>query len=195
MKILVIASHPNFEESKINKRWVEELKKHKNITVHILEKFYPTGKIDIKKEQELLLSHDRIVFQFPFHWYNITPMLREWQNLVLEYGWAFGPKGNKLKGKEFVVATSIGGPEHSYQAGGYNNYSISELLKPMQQVANLTQMKYLEIFKIHGAVVITDEDLEQSALNYVKHITNPELNPEVALKRILNQMEEEGKEL
>ena len=195
MKILVIASHPSLEESKINNKWIEEARKNNDITVHILDEVYKNSEIDVKKEQELLLAHDRIVFQFPLHWYNITSMMRVWQNKVLEYGWAYGPNGDKLKNKEYLIAVSIGGPEHSYQAGGYNNYTISELLRPMQQVANLAQMQYLKAFVLHKAVVATDEEIEKSAKDYVAHISDENLNPEVALKRILNQMQEEGKTL
>jgi putative NADPH-quinone reductase len=33
MKVLVVAAHPNFEKSKVNKRWIEELKKYDEITI------------------------------------------------------------------------------------------------------------------------------------------------------------------
>jgi len=195
MKIMVVSAHPNFKESRVNKRWMEELEKQGDITINNLNLKYPDEVIDKDAEQALLLEHDRIVFQYPWYWYNMPPLLRKWQDLVLEYGFAFGPDGTKLQGKEYVVAISVGGPEESYQAGGYNTFTISEFLKPMQQTANLAGMKFLPAFKIHSAVVIGDEDLEQSAVNYVNHITDPELNPEVALKRILTEMQDTGNEL
>lgn len=184
---MVVFAHGIFENSKVNKRWLEELKKDGRVTINNLNERYPDEVIDKEKEQKLLLEHDRIVFQYPFHWYNIPALMRKWQNLVLEYGWAFGPNGDALKGKEYVVAVSVGGPEESYQAGGYNTYSLSELLKPMQQTANLIGMKYLPIFKMHSAVIADDETLDKSAKDYLEHITNPELNPEVALKRVLKE--------
>ncbi|MCT4612105.1 MAG: NAD(P)H-dependent oxidoreductase [Clostridia bacterium] len=195
MKTLVIVAHPNFEESRVNKRWVKELEKYEDITVRNLSEVYPDEVINKEEEHKLLLSHDRIVFQHPFYWYNMPPLMRKWQDVVLEYGWAFGPGGDKLKDKEYVVAVSIGGPEVSYQAGGYNTYSISEFLKPQQQTANLAQMKYLAPFKTHRSVVLTDEELEKSAKDYVAHILNPELDPEVALKRINAEMLEQGSTL
>jgi glutathione-regulated potassium-efflux system ancillary protein KefG len=195
MKIMVVMAHPNFEESRVNKRWMAELEKQGDITINNLNLKYPDEVIDKEAEQALLLEHDRIVFQYPWYWYNMPPLLRKWQDLVLEYGFAFGPGGTKLAGKDYVVAISVGGPEVSYQAGGYNTYTISEYLKPMQQTANLTGMKFLPAFKIHSAVVITDEDLETSAVDYVKHITDPELDPEVELKRILQEMQDTGNEL
>lgn len=195
MKIMVVTAHPNFENSRVNKRWIEELEKQGDITVNNLNVKYPDEVIDKEAEQALLLEHDRIVFQYPWYWYNMPPLLRKWQDLVLEYGFAFGPGGTKLSGKDYVVAISVGGPEVSYQAGGYNTFTISEFLKPMQQTANLTGMNFLPAFKIHSAVVITDEDLEKSAVDYVNHITDPELDPQVELKRILSEMQETGNEL
>lgn len=192
MKILVIVAHPNFKDSKVNKGWVEELEKYEEITVHNLMEVYPDEQIDIKAEQELMLGFDRIVFQHPFYWYNVPYILKKWQDVVLQYGWAFGPGGDKLKGKECVSAISVGGPEISYHSGGYNSFTIDEFIKPAQQLANLTGMKFLRAFKVHEAVVISDEEIKISAKEYAKHILDPELNPEVALARITKEMKEKG---
>ena len=62
---------------------------------------------------------------------------------MLTYGWAYGPGGTQLAGKEWLSAISTGGPADSSTAGGYNTFSMSELLKPLQQTANLIGMKFL----------------------------------------------------
>lgn len=142
MRIMVVTAHPNYQESKVNRRWIEELEKEGSITINNLSEKYAKQPIDKEKEQALLLEHDRIVFQYPWYWYNMPPLLRQWQDQVLEYGFAFGPGGDKLTGKDYVVAISVGGPEESYQAGGYNTFTISEFLKPMQQTANQSGLKY-----------------------------------------------------
>jgi putative NADPH-quinone reductase len=36
MKIMVVTAHPNFENSRVNKRWIEELEKQGDITVNNL---------------------------------------------------------------------------------------------------------------------------------------------------------------
>ena len=195
MKTLVVVAHPNLEKSRVNKRWIQELEKHEEITISNLNEKYPDEKINKDEEQKLLLEHDRIVFQYPWYWYNMPPLMRKWQDTVLEYGWAFGPGGTALHGKDYVVAITIGGPEASYQAGGYNTFTISEFLKPMQQTANLTGMKFLPSYKIHSAVIISDQDLEVSAKQYIEHILNSELDPQVELKSILKEMKEIGNEL
>lgn len=170
MKTLVIVAHPNLAESRINKRWVEELEKHPEITVHNLYQEYPNEVIDVEREQALCLEHDRIVFQFPFYWYSAPSLLKKWQDAVLTYGWAYGSTGTALHGKEFVLATSTGGPKDAYQAGGYNKYSMSELLKPFEATSNLIGTKLLPAYILHGIFAVDDAALEASAEEYVKHI-------------------------
>jgi len=101
VNILVIVTHPNIEESKVNKSWINELQQHDGkVTIHQLYNEYPDLNIDLAKEQELLLSHDSIIIQFPLHWFNTPFLLKKWMDEVLTYGWAFGPGGDKLKGKK-----------------------------------------------------------------------------------------------
>lgn len=176
MKILVIAAHPNLEKSRVNRRWLEELRLYPEITVHQLYEAYPDEKIDVKREQSLLIAHDRIVFQFPFYWYSSPPLLKKWHDVVLEFGWAYGPGGTQLHGKEYVLAISAGGPEEAYQPGGYNQYSIGELTRPFQATSNLIGTAFLKTFRIHRARSIDEQAIDASAKAYVAHILDPKLN-------------------
>ncbi|MEC1353656.1 NAD(P)H-dependent oxidoreductase [Bacillus sonorensis] len=191
MKTLVIVVHPNIEASRINKKWKEAVLSEPGITVHDLYEKYRHQPIDVEYEQQLLLAHDRIVFQFPLYWYSSPPLLKQWFDEVFTFGWAHGPGGTKLKGKEWVTAMSIGSPEHAYQAGGYNLFSISELTKPFQASASLVGMAYLPSFAEYRANKISDQEIAQSASRYVEHITNIELNPKVRLRNYLKQLESE----
>ncbi|WP_242311979.1 NAD(P)H-dependent oxidoreductase [Bacillus cereus group sp. BfR-BA-01331] len=175
MKTLVIIAHPNIEESRVNKRWLEEIKKHpEEFTVHEIYKRYPDWSFDIEYEQNLLLEHDRYIFQFPFYWYSSPPLLKKWFDEVLEYGFAYGSKGDKLQGKEFGLAISAGVAEKEYQAGAANEYTLSELLKPYQASCLYTGMKFLPTFAVYGAEHnnLSDEKLEESARNYILHMQN-----------------------
>ena len=40
-----------------------------------------------------------IVFQHPVYWYSSPAILKEYQDLVLEYGFAYGHDGHALDGK------------------------------------------------------------------------------------------------
>lgn len=195
MKILVNVFHPQLATSRVNRRWVEALENHGGIHVNKLYERYPDWNIDVAYEQSLLLAHDRIVFQHPFWWYSTPPLMKKWLDDVLTYGWAYGPGGVALQGKDWVSAISSGGPADSYQSGGYNNYSMSELLKPLQQTANLIGMKFLPPFILHGTVQISPEAIDVSASTYLDHICNPVLDPHLRLARLLDKMKSEGQEL
>ncbi|MCA0173008.1 NAD(P)H-dependent oxidoreductase [Bacillus sp. RAR_GA_16] len=169
MKTLVILAHPNLPQSKINRTLINRLEQT-DVTIHKLYDLYPDGKIDVEREQALLSSHERIVFQFPFYWYSSPALLKEWQDNVLTYGWAYGSDGTALHGKELLLAITTGGPEAAYQAGGFNHYSMSELVKPFHATANLTGMRFLPIFTVQGASRLSEEELRAKADAYVEHI-------------------------
>ncbi|WP_405157031.1 NAD(P)H-dependent oxidoreductase [Paenibacillus sp. FSL K6-0108] len=170
MKTLVIVVHPNYELSRVNKRWVQELDGNLNVTIHNLYGSYPDEQIDVEREQKLLLEHDRIVFQFPFYWYSTPPLLKKWEDQVLTYGWAYGSDGVNLHGKELLLALSTGSPKESYQHDGMNKYTMEEFLRPLEATSNLIGSKLLPYFVQHGAMAISDEDLEISAREYAKTV-------------------------
>ncbi|GGA11407.1 putative NAD(P)H oxidoreductase YrkL [Paenibacillus marchantiophytorum] len=190
MKILVIAAHPNLRESRVNKRWVTELHKYpEHVTVHELYAAYPGKTIDIEREQALIAEHDRLVLQFPLQWYSTPAMLKQWVDDVFTTSWLFSHGGRKVAGKELILAISIGGAEATYQAGGLIGYTISELMRPLQALANQINLTLLPYFTLYGAVKATDEEIEISAAQYAQYIVTPELNPRIAWKRSLEAMQ------
>ncbi|XRG79421.1 NAD(P)H-dependent oxidoreductase [Rossellomorea sp. GAMAL-10_SWC] len=174
MKTLVIVAHPYMEQSIVNKVWMNRLQQEE-VMIHNLYAHYPNFEIDVEEEQQLLLDHDRIVLQFPFYWYSTPAILKQWQDSVLSYGFAYGSEGTKLKGKELILAISTGGPEQAYQAGGSNHYSMSELTRPLQATATLCGMHFLPSFLLQGVMNLTDEKLQESAEELASYITNPNL--------------------
>lgn len=185
MEILIIATHPNINESRVNKVWIEALKKEKNVTVRFLDEIYSENKIiDIEQEKKFLEKAERIVFQFPFYWYNMPALMRDYFDKVFEYGWAYGPNGNALKGKEFLVALSVGAPEYSYMGGSYNNFTITELLRPLEATANALQMIYLPYFALFDIPRLSNDDIKNSIERYIKHINNEDINHRKYLERL-----------
>ncbi|MCP3776723.1 NAD(P)H-dependent oxidoreductase [Paenibacillus sp. MZ04-78.2] len=170
MRILVIVAHPDLGKSRANQALLLELHHHVNIDVRDLYREYPNWSIDVVKEQQLLLSYDRIVFQFPFYWYSCPPLLKKWFDDVFTYGWAYGPEGNNLKGKEFILATTTGGPENCYRAGGDNWFTISEFLRPIQRTITKCNGHFLPTFVTYSASQGDDTYLSQEAKRYVDHI-------------------------
>lgn len=167
---LVIVAHPDLETSRINKRLAAELERRGNVTVHRLYETYPDEKIDVAREQALLTAHDRVVLQFPFFWYSSPSLLKKWLDVVFELGFAHGEGGDKLKGKELLIAVSSGGAQSMFQAGGLHNYSYSELLRPFQQTANYAGMIYRPPFVVSGIREVSDEQLEKYAADYADYV-------------------------
>lgn len=188
MKVLVIASHPNISDSKINKIWLTKLKQNKNITLRFLDEIYKTyNDIDIKKEQKFLKEADRIVFQYPFYWYNMPSLMREYMDKVLEFGWCYGPGGEALKEKEFMCAISLGAPEYSFCGGGYNNFTLTEFLRPMQGTAQFLQMDYLPAFALYNAPKLSPSEIEKSADDYANYIFREDLNHKKVFAALKNK--------
>lgn len=170
VKIMVIAAHPRLAESRANRALLSEWKKNGQVLVRDLYQEYPDYQIDVQREKELLLEFDRIVFQFPFYWYSCPPLLKKWFDDVLVYGWAFGPEGVHLEGKEFLVATTAGGTEKAYRSGGDNFYTISELLRPIERTLTKCNGTFLPAFVVYDANQATDEILAQEAKRYAEHV-------------------------
>ncbi|KIC46421.1 NADPH oxidoreductase [Ruegeria sp. ANG-S4] len=192
MKTLVLTAHPDLAKSRINRAWFEALSEAENVTTRDLTAIGGTEmRFDIKVEQALLLAHDRIVFQFPFYWYSAPPVMKAWMDQVLSYGFAYGPGGDLLKGREFLIMVSTGGPEHSYHAGGYNNYSMAEFLKPFQQTANLAGLTYLRPFVAHGMALANKDQIDANVPEMLAYLTDPDLDPKVKQARLLQQLEDD----
>jgi glutathione-regulated potassium-efflux system ancillary protein KefG len=175
MKIMVIVVHPDLDNSRANRVLMQHSRLYANGNVDIrdLYKEYPNWIIDIEREQQLLLQYDRVVFQFPFYWYSCPPLLKKWFDDVLTFGWAFGPEGNNLKGKEFMLATTVAGLEQGYQAGGDNWYTASELLRPIQATLNRCKVHYLPAFVTYNVERVSDEALRAEADRYAEQVLAP----------------------
>ena len=175
MKTLVILVHPDMENSKANKRWKEELLKYPDeIEIHELYKEYPDWNINVKKEQELIEKYDHIIFQFPLYWFSCPPLLKKWFDDVFEYNWAYGPEGNKLKGKKMGLAVTTGGRKEYYTHGGENKFTLDELFIPFEAAINYAKAEYLPCFSVFAVsphvTGPTEEEIEKNVKEYIAHI-------------------------
>ena len=156
-RVLVLLAHPSLERSEVNRPMADALVGIDGVTAIDLYAEYPDFQIDIDCEQQRLRTHDVVVFQHPLYWYSTPAILKEWQDLVLEYGFAYGSNGTALHGKIFFDALSAGGAELAYRAEGYNHFTIRELLCPLEQTALLCGMVYLAPFALFGSRTAVDE--------------------------------------
>ncbi|MBE1284459.1 MAG: flavodoxin family protein [Rhodobacteraceae bacterium] len=125
---------------------------------------YPTFEIDVDREQARLTSHDAIVFLHPLYWYSVPALVKEWMDLVLEYGFAYGHEGHALDKKVMFNAVSCGATEAAYQPAGANGAHLRDLLAPIEKSADLCRMRFLAPFTIYAAGRAKDEGRDLSHL-------------------------------
>ncbi len=165
-KILILFAHPRLENSRINARLIKAIPAQENITFRDLYEVYPDFNVDIEHEKSLVEKHDIIILHHPFYWYSAPPLLKQWIDMTLEYGWAYGTGGEALKDKIIFNVITAGGNEDAYTEQGYNKYSINQFMQPFEQTANLCLMNYLPPFTVMGTHTLSDKRLELAATNY-----------------------------
>ncbi|ELY5142610.1 NAD(P)H-dependent oxidoreductase [Vibrio vulnificus] len=173
MKILNLVFHPSLDGSRNNKTWKSQLDESGKVTTsRDMYSEYNDFQIDVEREQALLEAHDRIILQFPFYWYSMPPLLKKWLDDVLAYNFAYGPEGDKLKGKDMQLVVSVGGREKFYS--GFDIFAtVPDLLRPFQLTANLTQMNYLQPEYMFNADAESDEVIEAFGKQLVAKIDDP----------------------
>ncbi len=152
-EIIVLAAHPQLEHSRVTRALMQAAARlgDERVQVRDLYALYPDFFIDVAAEQAALAQARLLVWLHPLHWYSMPPLLRLWQDEVLAFGWAYGPGGQALAGKDLWLVCSTGGPEASYRPDGYNRYFFDAFLHPYEQTAALLRMRWLPPLVLHGA--------------------------------------------
>lgn len=165
-RVLIIFVHPVRHKSRLNVKLAAAAQTIPEVTFHDLYEAYPDFYIDVETEQELLREHDIIIFQHPFYWYSCPSLLKEWLDVVLQRGWAYGAGEHRLRGKYLLSTITTGGPESSYTRDGRNRFSMREFLAPFDQTAHLCGMTYFPPFIVYGSAHKKDADIDQHASEY-----------------------------
>lgn len=150
-RVLVLFAHPAQRPTSINLSMARRAQQVAGVTFVDIYAEYPRFDIDIEREQRRLLDHDVIVFQFPLFWYSTPALLKQWQDLVLEYGFAHGPHGKKLAGKLAIACITTGGSVRDYSHEGGNKHPFSMFILPLRQTIELCGMTFLPPFVLHAA--------------------------------------------
>ena len=169
-RILILFAHPALERSRINSRLVDAVRDLEGTTFHDLYEAYPDYDVDVPREQRLLEEHEIVVLQHPFFWYSTPPLVKQWEDLVLEHGWAYGSQGTALAGKKLLSAITTGGREEAYRPDGHNRFTIRQLLAPLEQTFVLCGMEVLPPFVVHGAHGMTPDRILEHARDYRRAI-------------------------
>ncbi len=175
MKTLVIVSHPYPEQSNTVKALQAVAEQSTDVTVRNLESLYGSdlAAFDVAAEQRAAEAADRLVFLFPIHWFNLTPMLKAYLNAVWAYGWAFGPNGTALKDKEMQLVVTAGATEFTYSSAGMIQSSMEEVLTPMKASAYYVGMHYNQPLAFYEAMGAAGTTLDEMARRFAERLLAP----------------------
>ncbi len=151
-RLTVYYAHPGEGSSRVNRPMAEAARRIDGITFVDLYRLYPRHDINIEAEQARLLQTDVALFQFPMFWYSTPSLVKEWIDLVLEHGFAYGTGGDRLAGKVMMLALTAAGPDEAYTPQGYQHYPLRTFLTPLEQTARLCQMRFAAPYVLYGAL-------------------------------------------
>ncbi|MGR3741876.1 NAD(P)H-dependent oxidoreductase [Companilactobacillus sp. DQM5] len=189
MKTLVIVSHPEIKESSTQSFLKASFPNNHNVTYHFIDEIF-----DKEQDRQLLLENDRIVFQFPLYWYSAPANLKRWIDEVLDGDFAFS--GNKpLQDKEFALVISTGIAKKDFSAGSKEKYSISEMLKPFEMMANKLDMKYLAPFIIYQFEYLTDRQKQALVTDYQRYLMQEKFDFDSEIKWFIDELTNKKQDL
>lgn len=166
IRTLVIASHPYPERSVMIRGLQEAAESVEGVTVRNLESIYgfDTRAIDAQAERDITRAHDRIVFLFPTHWFNITPMMKAYLNDV------WGSVGPGLwQGKEMLVVTTAGGGSSTYGETGRIGVDLADVFTPMRASALHAGMTYLPPLTFQAVTAANLPDYQRQFIERLQH--------------------------
>jgi glutathione-regulated potassium-efflux system ancillary protein KefF len=177
--ILVLAAHPQLRQSRINRQMMQAAAQTAGVVVRDLYALYPDYLVDVASEQAALADAQLVVWQHPLYWYGMPPLMKLWVDEVLAFGWAYGPGGNALHGKDVWLATSTGGDAQAYRPDGHNRYFFDAFLPPYEQTASLCGLRFLPPLVLHGAHRTSDDELAAHTQTYQQRLASYPDWPEI----------------
>ena len=155
----VLAAHPNWRDSRVNRLLLERARAVGRARVQDLYGAYPDYDIDVPAEQAQVEAAALLVLLHPIQWYSMPSLMKLWLDEVLRHGWAYGTGGTALRGKDLWLVATTGGAERSYHPQGYNRFFFDAFLPPYEQTAYLCGMRFLPPLVLHGAHRASAEEI------------------------------------
>ena len=187
-RILILFAHPRCDRSDVNMALATAARQMEHVTFVDLYGEYPTFEIDVRREQQRLLDHDVIIFQHPVYWYSCPALLREWQDLVLEHGFAYGEGGTALAGKITLNALSCGGRRDNYRRAGEGCYELRDLFGAFEKTARLCHMTYLPPFVTYEAGAARSAGRLEAQVSAYKYLLQALAEDRIDLERAAGQL-------
>lgn len=169
-RVYVLAAHPDWRESRVNRRLRDAALDTPGVRVRDLYRSYPDFDIDVPAEQAAARAARLLVLLHPVQWYSMPALLKLWLDEVLTHGWAYGQGGDALRGRDLWLVATTGGPESSYHPQGYNRYFFDAFLPPYEQTAALCGLRFLPPMVLHGAHRASDDEVAAHAAMFAERL-------------------------
>ncbi|MBO0420120.1 NAD(P)H-dependent oxidoreductase [Vagococcus fluvialis] len=163
MKTLIVLAHPEYEDSNTQQFLIASTKNLEDVRVRYLNE----EKIDKIKEKEFLKEVDRIIFQFPMYWYSAPFLLKRWIDEVFDDSLI----ANGLKNKELGLVVTMGLSQEDFAAGRSEKFTLSEIFRPFEALANKCQMTYLPIFPVALFSYLSEVNKKKLLIDYQMYLT------------------------
>lgn len=174
MKTVIIVSHPVIQSSSMQQFLMETVTSCKEEVVvrHIdtILKQNNTGHFDKQVELAVIQEANRIIFQFPFYWYSCPAVMKQWIDEVMDHKLI-----QQFGRKQFGIVTAVGVSKDKYVAGGREQFTIDELLRPFQALACTMGWEYLPVMAIHQFTYMTELEKQLLLVDYLRYVTQENL--------------------
>ena len=157
--IVVVHAHPYPRSSRGCAALLEAIRTFSGLEVRSLYDLYPDFDVDRAAEQAALAPARLVVWLHPIYWYTTPALMKRWFEEVLVKGWAYGEGGTALKDKDCLWVVTTGGDDRAYTAEGRHAHGFEAFVPVVEQTARYCGMKWLEPFTVHGAHLVSDEEL------------------------------------
>jgi glutathione-regulated potassium-efflux system ancillary protein KefF len=168
--ILVLYAHPAPHRSPVNRRLADAARAMPGVVVQDLYDTYPDFDIDAARERKLAEAASLLVFLHPIRWYGMPSLLKEWMDVVMVPGWAYGKPDSALRGKSYWLVATTGSGEDAYQPGGLHGRPFADFLAPFEQTAALCGMHWIEPLVMHGAARAGEAAVEAHVAEFTRRL-------------------------
>ena len=161
--ILVIYAHPYPGLSRACAALIDAIASIEDLEVRSLYSLYPDFDVDPAQERTSLEKASLVVLLHPLYWYSVPALMKHWLEQVLVRGWAYGEGGTALAGKDCLWVTTTGGDAGAYTPEGRHGRVFEDFVPAVERTARYCSMRWLEPFVVHGAHLVSDDELKAAA--------------------------------
>jgi NAD(P)H dehydrogenase (quinone) len=179
MDYLIIYAHPNPNSfNAAIRKTVEETLRIKGKSFEVIDlyklNFDPVlkpqdfeaimlGKVldDVKKQQDLIIKSDTLIFIFPIWWYSMPAILKGYIDRVFSYGFAYKEEENEIKplltGKKVIIFNTLGEDKESCEKRGMTQ----SLKMTIDGIFEFCGIKVLEHKFFYAVPYVSNEEREK----------------------------------